>query len=760
MRKNLSLLIGIVIVSLLTVVMICPQWITDINPYGTELLKYQDANGHDILNSPPFPPGPDSLLGTDQMGRDVLSLIVYGTRLTIALGLLVVLGRYLIALPLGLAAGFGSYVARALINQFNVTFSAIPALIISIIVLKMPYFTNLDKQRSAWAFIVVLTVVGWSRLSLIIAERVQEILARPFIKGEVAIGKSNWRIALENVIPHLVPELVVLFFMEIAAALTMIMQLGIFTVFIGNLKFVKDSFAGGVYSYIPISFEPEWASMLAAARKYTQSAPWLVISPAIAFFISIVGFNMLGEGLRAVLQRRGSRFTVGLRTFLGSTLKWGRKGLRKPALAAAVLAISLVTLLLVFSYHSRFNPGFAAQAASPPYRAPQFEQVIIGTEQAKLTAEGIAQAFQQLGLAPMDEKQGFIINYPTPELYGISSARLEMSSNNQSQIFAHGRDYAVVSFGDRDISGGVYDARLEDLYSLDYTRLSGKFVLLDSKLYPGRAAVDLAAKIMDNSAAVGVFCINTPGQELPGEIGNQQYRGAVLWISSDAAERIVKARTPVINLSIRSQKLINQGRNIMGVLKGQDTKMDKESILIGLAYNYQVGQQEIGRKRILFGLELAKQLQKVKKNRNIIFAFWDGSISPEYNGLRYYAQHTIISPNKISLHLDLSQLNADFADSLYIRTDQAPIGSYFGFSIGHQLEERIREYGLPLENYNPPPSDDRSIERSIEETMTYATGIPTIIVKTGTSPGPKKSRGVALDSLGQVLLETLTKNSY
>ena len=140
-------------------------------------------------------------------------------------------------------------------------------------------------------------------------ERVRDILSKPFINAELAIGKGKLRIAFENVLPHLVPELVVLFFMEIAGALNMIMQLGVFGAFVGNLRYVAST-EGGVITFLNISFEPEWSSMLATSRNYITSAPWMVLFPALAFFISILGFNLFGEGLREILQKRDSRFSV------------------------------------------------------------------------------------------------------------------------------------------------------------------------------------------------------------------------------------------------------------------------------------------------------------------------------------------------------------------------------------------------------------------------------------------------------------------
>ena len=185
------------------------------------------------------------------------SYIVYGTRLTILLGVLIALGRFVIAIPLAVSAGFGRKIPRALIKIFNIVFSAIPAVLISLIILKMGFFVRLDKTNSALSFILVLSIVGWPKVSRLIMERVEEINGQSFIKSEVAIGKKRLRIALENVLPHLAPEIIVLQLIEIARSLTMIMTLGIFNVFVGNLRYVEDP-QWGALNLANVSFNPQW----------------------------------------------------------------------------------------------------------------------------------------------------------------------------------------------------------------------------------------------------------------------------------------------------------------------------------------------------------------------------------------------------------------------------------------------------------------------------------------------------------------------
>ncbi len=155
----------------------------------------------------------------------------------------------------------------------------------------------------------------------------------------IAIGKNRRKIALENVVPHLAPELIVLFFMEIARALSMIMQLGIFSIYVGNLHVIKSTDLGNII-YYDMSFEPEWASLLSSSRNLVNAAPWAIMFPALAFFISVLAFNMFGEGLRKALQSKNSKVIPSFRKLIALDIRGFFKGLTKQGrLKIAVSAV-------------------------------------------------------------------------------------------------------------------------------------------------------------------------------------------------------------------------------------------------------------------------------------------------------------------------------------------------------------------------------------------------------------------------------------
>ena len=766
-KRNLPAIIGGLIILLLLVVMIFPQWFTDVNPYGVQSVKaWTDENGKFSLEAPPFAPSEDAPWGTDRIGRDIKSLILHGTKLTIFVSLMVVAGRFLVAVPIGIAAGFGSYLAETVIHQFSIIFSALPALLIGVIILKMNFFVNLYKGQSIFAFVLVLTFIGWAKLGNIITERVQEILSKPFIKAEIAIGKNKLQIALGNVIPHLAAELTVLFFMEIARALTMMMQFGIFGVFIGNLRIVEST-DGGVLKFMNISFEPEWASMLGTGKDYIRNAPWTVIYPGVAFFISILGFNMFGEGLRRILQQKDSRFLMGLRNILTFNNRSGQifvknKRYSKHRLITAAVFAAVCLLILGNSFF------FSEQQTFNYYDMPTIEQmtdneVLIGTEEAMEMSDLIAGTMEELGLVPLTE-EGFISQYVTRDIYDSTDMQFEAEGNHSpKRIFIEGKDYSFNSFGNLDVTGPMVDYTYKDLLAVDdYHVLDGQFVLMDTAFYSNPAVEYLIKKIMTDSAAKGLICIRREWEELPYSLGENAYDGAVVWITQEAAQELKEMQETTIRIQLTSRKLENMGRNVIGMIPGQDRKVGKEAIIIGVGYNFDQENSVINRKKIIFTLQLMRELAEhpSQRNRTIIFAFWDGSISEEYNGIRYYCEAPIYPLEKSMLYIDLAKLNTDTSDVLYYSSDQSPISRFFAFSFSHQLEKNLEGKKIVLKDYNVDMNVHNREENYIDKVMYFRSGIPTVILSMKPQEDAKSKDSFSIYNVGEVLIETILKNNY
>lgn len=743
-RFNLPLTIGGAIILFLIIIMIFPHLFTNINPYGTENMRsWDDGEGNFRFEIPPYRPSKVAIFGSDELGRDLFSFIIYGTRLTITLSLLVVLARFLVALPVGLSAGFGSDISKTVIKQFNIVFNAMPALIISIIILQMDFFKSLPKKQSILAFVIVLGFVGWAKLGQIIMERVEGILAQPFIKGEIAIGKKNYQIALSNVIPHLVAELIVLFFMEIARVLTLIMALGIFGVYVGNLRVIQST-DGGIITPKKISFEPEWASMLGTGRKYMKSAPWVVLTPAMAFFISVLGFNLFGEGLRKILQTKDSTFITRVRRLVSFNIK--RVQIRKAYKANKKVAVTCIAALLIAALiiGSNINSSFSCINAAHEYPFDFKEQVIIGSDEAEEMAKDIAKFMKDAGLKPLRDED-FTKEYETNKILIPVSSNIKVTIGNEQRELQLNRDYALLSFADIDTSGRIFNTIQEDLFNLeDYEKFDEQFVLIDTKYYSNYVVDRVTEEIFAKSSAKGVIYISKNNDALPSSISSDLSEKPVILISRDLGESLVKNHNSTIDVTVKHEQLANKGRNIIGMISGKDKYIGEEAIIMGFGYNY--FEEEIGRKKLYFALEMIRQLTSAEPNRSIIFAFWDGTIKDEYSGKLAYARNTIYPRDKTKLYIDLTELHTTQSKYIHMNSQHCPFSRPFSYGFSQELRERFEEKGTPIKEHTI---------NSIDEMMYYNISIPTLFCSMNQDYEEGKAK-VTLDDLGAEIVHVIT----
>lgn len=316
-RINFPLLLGSIIVIFLLIVAIYPGLFTSNDPLFEETPKYIETkeNGEWVEKFAfnPMPPNKDNIFGTDDAGRDVYARLVYGTRNTLKLAFLIALFRMIIALPLGMAAGMGVKLFSGIIKVFNTFFTAIPMLLFSFIVLNIDYFRMLEMDKSIIAFAVVLTIVGWAKLAGMIEDSTRLVMDEDFIEGEIAIGKTKLQIAYQNVLPHILPTSVSLFFKEMGMALFLIAQLAVLNVFVGVTRRIKDLAFKAAYE---MALEPEWGgslSRIAININKFESTYWMSLYPILVFSIAIIGMNLTGEGLRIEFQKRNSRVISSIR---------------------------------------------------------------------------------------------------------------------------------------------------------------------------------------------------------------------------------------------------------------------------------------------------------------------------------------------------------------------------------------------------------------------------------------------------------------
>ncbi|MFZ5828380.1 MAG: ABC transporter permease subunit [Bacillota bacterium] len=304
-RWNLPLILGTAIVGSMVAVAILDPWIRPKDPYAIQALIYIDARN---FWAPPFPPGNGFIFGSDEMGRDILSRVIHGTRFTLMFVALIVPLRILIALPIGLAAGWLKGAWEWWVSRIATIFGAVPMLILSATLVptvflptRITAFDNPSAPAPAEAskvlllHVAILVLLGWPRLAESIRLMTRELSHRAFIEGAHAVGAPSWRVMRRHILPHLLPALAVIGAAEVAWLMMLMTQLGVFNITLGGNVMLESLGATAIF--------PDWSHMLARPVRYLWARQWILITPAVAFFIAILGFNLLAEGLRRASQR-------------------------------------------------------------------------------------------------------------------------------------------------------------------------------------------------------------------------------------------------------------------------------------------------------------------------------------------------------------------------------------------------------------------------------------------------------------------------
>ena len=285
-------IVGSVLITLLVVVAVLGPEVAPHNPFLVKRLQWIDGE----LHKAPFPPSNLYPLGTDDLGRDQLSLLLYGARMTLVMAFVATVVRLLLGLVLGTFAGWwpGSYFDRA-VTALTEFLAAIPGLILAMLVV-----FAVGIQRGQVAFIVALSLVGWGEIAQIMRGHVLTIRNRLYIEAARAVGLNSAEILSRHVLPNLLPTLLALAALEMAGVLLLLGELGFVHVYIGGGRSVFDLAQMETYHYFDV---PDWGAMLGSSWRWFRSYPWFPLAPALAFFVAILGFNLFGYGLQRFIER-------------------------------------------------------------------------------------------------------------------------------------------------------------------------------------------------------------------------------------------------------------------------------------------------------------------------------------------------------------------------------------------------------------------------------------------------------------------------
>ncbi len=224
-------------------------------------------------------------LGTDHVGRDYLSRIIYGARVSLAVGLLAVLCSGGIGVAAGLVMGFyGGAADRVLSFLANVTLT-FPFMLLAIVVIALmgAGFVNM---------VLVLGVTSWPIYARVIRNEVLGLRERDFVQAEVGLGSSSLRILLGHILPNLANLLIVLASVEVARMI------------------IVESFLSYLGLGVPPP-TPSWGGMLSEGQLYVFTSAWLAMFPGLAIFATVLGVNLVGDALRDLLDPHMKTVTAG-----------------------------------------------------------------------------------------------------------------------------------------------------------------------------------------------------------------------------------------------------------------------------------------------------------------------------------------------------------------------------------------------------------------------------------------------------------------
>jgi peptide/nickel transport system permease protein len=266
LRRRRSALLGLAIVIGFVVMALGAAWIAPQDPIATSWGAIRKA------------PTAEHLFGTDEIGRDVLSRVVWGTQASLLAGVVSVSISLLLGVPIGLLAGFVGGWVDALISRITDAFLACPFLILAI---AMAAFLGPSLTNAMIAIGISATPI-FVRLT---RAQVLNVKVEDYVEAARAVGNPPWRIALRHVLPNILAPLTVQATLAIAGAV----------IAEASLSFL------GLGQQPPA---PSWGSMLNTAKNYVDNAPWMAVWPGLAIFLLVLAFNLLGDGLRDALDPR------------------------------------------------------------------------------------------------------------------------------------------------------------------------------------------------------------------------------------------------------------------------------------------------------------------------------------------------------------------------------------------------------------------------------------------------------------------------
>ena len=265
-RANKLSLVSLIVIFLLILFSFLAPWLT---PYGEADMDLM----HRLS-----PPSAEHLLGTDEAGRDVLTRLLYGSRVSLMVGIVPTLLSMVIGAVLGVTAGYLGGAVDSIIMRLADIVLAFPSMLLAMVIM----YTLGDGLFNVF---LTLTLMNWGTVARIARAETLKLKTIDYVEAARSIGMSKGRIIMRHILPNCIPTLIVLFTLNVPSAI------------------LTES----ALSFLGLGIQPpsaSWGLMVNTGRQYLFNTPWLSFAPSGAIMLAVLSFNFLGDGLRDAIDPR------------------------------------------------------------------------------------------------------------------------------------------------------------------------------------------------------------------------------------------------------------------------------------------------------------------------------------------------------------------------------------------------------------------------------------------------------------------------
>ncbi len=263
--KNKLAVIGAIIIIIEIFIALFAPFIAPLDPTEPDYMS--------VLTSP----NKENLFGTDDLGRDVLSRVIYGSRVSLSAGLIAVVIALLIGVPIGLISGYyQGFLDEFIIMRFTDAMMALPSLVLA---LALSAIMGAGLRNAMIAIGIIFT----PRYIRLVRGEVLSVKEEQYVEAAHSLGMSDFRLLFKHILPNIMSPIMVQATLNIATGI--IVEAGL--------------------SYLGLGTQPpvpSWGNMLSSGQGYLDQAPWIALSSGIAIFVSVLAFNLVGDGLRDMLD--------------------------------------------------------------------------------------------------------------------------------------------------------------------------------------------------------------------------------------------------------------------------------------------------------------------------------------------------------------------------------------------------------------------------------------------------------------------------